>query len=298
MSGVHTAPEQATVHELSLEPDEILRAKNSEDYMVAAEDDEEGMERTVWSIKQCVCHADCAHGPWQKANVWSLGSPSKCLQYMKQHLCISGKHAMTENAAQEAIMAVFYSLEFEVATDTFSDRQWYREQLGRKNALESAAHKRKRSTSDGSAGRGYQGGSKGGGKDDVLSLQTATVDFNQQIQMAIGRSIAPALRSALSNLGLSEDRDDLQLTIHGSNSALANTTAVPSHAVGNQITVSTEVLKTLRENARRSEEALKSAMLTMVEGAKRVRSELQSAMQVRTDIDDLIAQSAGSAPDL
>jgi len=40
---------------------------------------------------------------------------------------------------------------------------------------------------------------------------------------------------------------------------------------------------------------LKSAMLTMVEGAKRVRSELQSAMQVRADIDDLINQSSSAS---
>ena len=32
----------------------------------------------------------------------------------------------------------------------------------------------------------------------------------------------------------------------------------------------------------------------MVEGAKRVRSELQSAMQVRADIDDLINQSSSA----
>ena len=49
-----------------------------------------------------------------------------------------------------------------------------------------------------------------------------------------------------------------------------------------------------KPNARRSEDALKSAMLTMVEGAKRVRSELQSAMQVRADIDDLINQSSSA----
>ena len=49
-----------------------------------------------------------------------------------------------------------------------------------------------------------------------------------------------------------------------------------------------------KPNARRSEEALKSAMMTMVEGAKRVRSELQNAMQVRADIDDLIHQASNA----
>ena len=122
----------------------------------------------------------------------------------------------------------------------------------------------------------------------LIDGAAAGADFNQQIQAAISRGIAPALRSALATLGHSDDRDDLQLSYMPEPS-------VPSHAVGNRITVSTEVLKTLRENARRSEDALKSAMLTMVEGAKRVRSELQSAMQVRADIDDLINQSSSAS---
>jgi hypothetical protein len=238
----------------------------------------EGADRTVWSIKQCVCHDQCAHGPWTKANVWSLEHPDKCLQYLKQHLCISGKHAMTASEAQIEIQTKFTEIEFVVSTDTFEDRQWYREQVGKSTALESAAKKRKK-------GGGAGGGGKGGGNDDAA----AGVDLNQQIQAAISRGMAPALRSALSNLGHSDERDDLQLTFMGLEPS------VPSHAVGNRITVSTEVLKTLRENARRSEDALKSAMLTMVEGAKRVRSELQSAMQVRADIDDLINQSSSAS---
>ena len=207
----------------------------------------EGADRTVWSIKQCVCHAECAHGPWSKANVWSLEHPDKCLQYMKQHLCISGKHALTASEAQQVIAVKFYELEFDVSTDTFADRQWYREQVGKKTALESAAKKRKRANSAGSAGGGGKGGGKDGGNDDAA----AGVDLNQQIQAAISRGIAPALRSALSNLGHSDEREDLQLTFMGLEPS------VPSHAVGNRITVSTEVLKTLRENARRSEDALK-----------------------------------------
>jgi hypothetical protein len=241
----------------------------------------EGADRTVWSIKQCVCHDQCAHGPWNKANVWSLEHPDKCLQYMKQHLCISGKHAMTASEAQIEIQTKFTEIEFVVSTDTFEDRQWYREQVGKSTALESAAKKRKKA---GGAGGGGKGGGKDGGNDDAA----AGVDFNQQLQVAISRGLAPALRAALANLGHSDERDDLQLTYMPEPS-------VPSHAVGNRITVSTEVLKTLRENARRSEDALKSAMLTMVEGAKRVRSELQSAMQVRADIDDLINQSSSAS---
>ena len=204
----------------------------------------EGQDRTVWSIKQCVCHDQCAHGPWNKANVWSLDHPDKCLQYLKQHLCISGKHAMTASEAQIEIQTKFTEIEFVVSTDTFEDRQWYREQVGKSTALESAAKKRKKA---GGAGGGGEGGGKDGGNDDAA----AGVDLNQHIQAAISRGIAPALRSALSNLGHSDEREDLQLTFMGLEPS------VPSHAVGNRITVSTEVLKTLRENARRSEDALK-----------------------------------------
>ena len=211
----------------------------------------EGADRTVWSIKQCVCHDQCAHGPWTKANVWSLEHPDKCLQYLKQHLCISGKHSMTASEAQIEIQTKFNEIEFVVSTDTFEDRQWYREQVGKSTALESAAKKRKRA---GGAGGGGKGGGKddaaAGGKDDAAAGgnddAAAGADLNQQIQMAISRGIAPALRSALSNLGHTDDREDLQLTFMGLQPS------VPSHAVGNRITVSTEVLKTLRENARRS----------------------------------------------
>ena len=149
---------------------------------------------------------------------------------------------MVASEAQVEIQTKFNEIEFVVSTDTFADRQWYREQLGKSTALESAK-KRKRA---GGAGGGNDGAAAG--SNDAAA---AGVDLNQQIQVAISRGIAPALRSALSNLGHSDDREDLQLTFMGLEPA------VPSHAVGNRITVSTEVLKTLRENARRSEDALK-----------------------------------------
>ena len=148
---------------------------------------------------------------------------------------------MTASEAQIEIQTKFNEIEFVVSTDTFADRQWYREQVGKSTALESAK-KRKRA---GGAGGGNDGAAAG--SNDAAA---AGVDLNQQIQVAISRGIAPALRSALSSLGHSDDREDLQLTFMPEPS-------VPSHAVGNRITVSTEVLKTLRENARRSEDALK-----------------------------------------
>jgi len=198
----------------------------------------------MWSIKQCVCHDQCAPGPWAKANVWSLVHPDKCLQYLKQHLIISGKHAMLASEAQIEIQTKFNEIEFVVSTDTFADRQWYREQRA---AVQECTKKRKRA---GGAGGGNDGAAAGAatGSNDAAA---ASVDINQAIQVAISRGIAPALRSALSNLGHSDDREDVQLTFMGLEPA------VPSHAVGNRITVSTEVLKTLRENARRSEDALK-----------------------------------------
>ena len=224
--------------------------------------------------------------------MWSLEHPDKCLQYMKQHLCISGKHAMIDSDAQIEMQSKFTEIEFIVSTDTFVERQWYRDQVSKSTAAESAVKKRKRAggACGGGKGGGKDGGNDGGNDDAAAGADlnaAAGADLSQQIQTAIQRGIAPALRSALTNLGQGQDREDLHLTF-----LTGLQPSVPSHAVGNQITVSTEVLKTLRENARRSEDALKSAMLTMVEGAKRVRSELQSAMQVRADIDDLINQSS------
>ena len=169
--------------------------------------------------------------------MWSLEGPDRCMQYLKQHLCISGKHSLVSSEAQIEIQARFHEIEFVVSTDTFADRQWYRDQLGKSTALV-AAKKRKRA---GAAGGGNDGAAAGSNE-----AAAAEVDLNKHIQEAISRGIAPALRSALSNLGHADDREDLQLTFMG----LEPT--VPSHAVGNRITVSTEVLKTLRENARRS----------------------------------------------
>ena len=174
--------------------------------------------------------------------MWSLEGPDKCLQYLKQHLIISGKHAMVASEAQIEIQAKFHEIEFVVSTDTSADRQWYREQLGKSTALVSAK-KRKRAGAD--------GGGNDGAAADSNEAAAAEVDLNKHIQEAISRGLAPALRSALSNLGHADDREDLQLTFIGLQPS------VPSHAVGNKITVSTEVLKTLRENARRSEDALK-----------------------------------------
>jgi len=169
------------------------------------------------------------------------------LQYLKQHLIISGKHAMLASEAQIEIQTKFNEIEFVVSTDTFADRQWYREQRA---AVQECTKKRKRA---GGAGGGNDGAAAGAatGSNDAAAAAAASVDINQAIQVAISRGIAPALRSALSNLGHSDDREDVQLTFMGLEPA------VPSHAVGNRITVSTEVLKTLRENARRSEDALK-----------------------------------------
>ena len=201
---------------------------------------------------------------------------------------------MIDSDAQIEMQSKFTEIEFIVSTDTFVERQWYRDQVSKSTAAESAVKKRKRAggACGGGKGGGKDGGNDGGNDDAAAGADlnaAAGADLSQQIQTAIQRGIAPALRSALSNLGQGVDREDLQLTfLNGLQPS------VPSHAVGNQITVSTEVLKTLRENARRSEDALKCAMVTMVEGAKRVRFELQAAMQVRTDIEDLINQSSAA----
>ena len=151
---------------------------------------------------------------------------------------------MLASEAQIEMQNKFNEIEFVVSTDTFADRQWYREQRA---AVQECTKKRKRA---GGAGGGNDGAAAGAatGSNDAAA---ASADINQAIQVAINRGIAPALRSALSNLGHSNDREDVQLTFMGLEPA------VPSHAVGNRITVSTEVLKTLRENARRSEDALK-----------------------------------------
>ena len=151
---------------------------------------------------------------------------------------------MLASEAQIEIQTKFHEIEFVVSTDTFADRQWYREQRA---AVQECTRKRKRA---GGAGGGNDGAAAGAatGSNDAAA---ASADINQAIQAAINRGIPSALRSALSNLGHSDDREDVQLTFMGLERA------VPSHAVGNRITVSTEVLKTLRENARRSEDALK-----------------------------------------
>lgn len=64
------------------------------------------------------------------------------------------------------------------------------------------------------------------------------------------------------------------------------------------MSISTEKLKTLREQIKRSEDAIASSMYTAVESAKRLRCELTVLSQARGDIDDLLQQQENLEKDL
>ncbi len=103
---------------------------NTENYMVAEEDDD-GADRTVFSIGACPCAQDKCQLHWKKYKPWSFHGQFQCLGYLKYHLVHSGKHQLSRDMAQEIIEHAIarHSIEHVTTIDTADDRRRYREQV-------------------------------------------------------------------------------------------------------------------------------------------------------------------------
>ena len=109
---------------------ELPCSANTENYMLAEEDDDGG-DRRVFSINSCPCKQDGCQNHWKQYKPWSLLGYHECYGYLKYHLVNSGKHKLSRDMAQEIIEHALArgSIEHVTTTDTADDRRRYREQV-------------------------------------------------------------------------------------------------------------------------------------------------------------------------
>ena len=260
--------------------DDIAHEKNNESYYVARDYDDETYIRSVWQIKCCPLKDKCSAQAWTRAAVWSMTSPDQCLVYLKQHLMVSGKHNLPESEAQEAMQLndILVCLQ----DDTYQMRETYRCQV---EAHKAYSEKPAAICSTDRPARQTKGTGKG---NKANKGYDAADDPSQQLQQMVAKAVHAAMKTSLDALQFgASPRDELTLIYPAQGGQLAKT---PRAMPGKKVEVSVEHLKTLRENARRSRDATNSTLCTLVECAKRIRTEAQVQEQVVVDLDFMISQ--------
>jgi hypothetical protein len=173
----------------SVDPMNIVAEKNSESYKLAAEDDD-GEGRIMYGISACIAAADCSKSSWDGHYPWSLVSHQHCLCYLKWHLMKSGKHMFPEEQADDVIQQAFFNneIDFTETTDTFKDREWYRNQLtGIANSKQAAATGNKAAKRPrGSAGSHDAAPSHDQGHEIMVA---PPIDFNDRVAYAVAAAM-------------------------------------------------------------------------------------------------------------
>ena len=142
----HLGPMANTSGELLL-PDEILPAKNKENWMVDESEDWSEHEPRKWvQIDECPFGEHCTSQSWKAADVWSLESPAHALKYLCQHYVHSSHHnckgTKTADDGYQAIAANWHNLKWSRFVNSFEDRKSYSQKLrhdSRRSAEDSQA---------------------------------------------------------------------------------------------------------------------------------------------------------------
>ena len=115
------AMEQANDDPQAPDIEDIVVAKNKEDYLVNPEDDWQEMTRPVVNLFECpfspCLHPEtgkeferCSKQCWNAANVWSLDGTNKCLGYLMHHGMYSPWHGMSRQVCYDTIISKWKEL--------------------------------------------------------------------------------------------------------------------------------------------------------------------------------------------
>jgi len=278
----------ANAEEFVLTSDMIIVAtKNEENYFASEADDDPSSTREILSMKRCIeAHActkkDGSMPSWKKMLPWTIldgktmeEAKMLLLGHLKYHLKASGHHLLSEEDADRQIREQYWTIEFHQYTDTHAMRAHYRKQNLKAQQWrdEQTTAKKKRKCG---------GKEEGSGSQSSEVSTTAAASSSVQSLVATLQNMAPALQQALAQRYVGGDRDDINLQVFNSPPAPAITNVIGTASIDVQRIVNA------RENVRRSEEAAQSAMCTLVEAAKRLRSEACALTQARENIDELL----------
>ena len=170
--------------------------------------------------------------------MWSFQSPLMCLRYLKNHLCRSGKHKLSDEAAQRIIEEHYAQSEIVWGNylDTYADRQLYRDSLQAANtakdddAAKNVVHmkpiapvkrkapddgpkpiqlKGRKTRDDGAAPIGSAAHAQGGGSSSASGSANPMIPMNDLQSM-----VNVALKNAMSEIQMGVmDTDSAELNI-------------------------------------------------------------------------------------
>ena len=114
-----------------MEADELFRArlKNFEKEphpWPPSEDDDDGEDRSFWTIDRCPKHEECSPLAWSKCSHKNYGGEAKLRWSVADHLRASGKHSMSWKDAVQIAWSEQCVITQE--TETFEDRKRMREE--------------------------------------------------------------------------------------------------------------------------------------------------------------------------
>lgn len=262
-------------------------------YAMRAADDGEHVTREILTIKRCPLQHNCtkkdgSNPSWQRMLPWTVldgkteqVAKLELLGNLKYHLKWSGHHKMSEEDCEELLRRAFPQLEFHQYTDTYAMRDAYRKQL---EGIEAKAkhtaepHAKKR---------------KGNGKQSMHDHEQASSSNRDETAAPsvsdLVTALAPAIQQSLAQY-MDRDRPFDMTAGDSINLQVFNAPQAPAGTPSGSITIDVQRLVQAREYVRRAEEAAQSSLCTMVEAAKRMRSECMVLASAREGLDQLLRE--------
>ena len=278
----------------------IVEARVDANYYLPRSDDYDGLLRDVLAIGRCPLHEQCvrkdgSNPSWRKMGPWTFmdggkdegEAKLKMLGQLKYHLCQSGLHKLSDQVADQYIRNNAWSIDWQRYNDTYEMRESYRKRLETDEFKKLEKEWKDNGSGSNKKRKGASNGETDGRKctDDRESL-SSSVDRHERDEggSSVNRLCSILLAQQASTASASTPN---ALDITHPMQMFSAPPAPPTHITG-PVMVDLSRLVQARDHLRRGEEALQSSMCTIVECAKRVRSEAFALTDAREKLDAFI----------
>ena len=290
-------------------------SKNTENYFVVKVDGEEvqdrdGLCRPYWRCTEKVCpFPQCTEKAWNrvKSDLWSVESKDCVISYLKQHGMESGLHGGSKHHldvvlfSENNIDAIVLAADIEESIDTYQDRMAYKTQ---KN-LQSDRKRKREKHDDADQWHSSKGGSSSNWQSEssdskaiLQNLSTLAQNVATLVAAKSPGAEAPAMPAVTKALMTGPTSSELQAVPHFIDSAIRSAQELDNGATlrcnEKMVSVSFSTLVLCKETTKRSEEACKQALASMLTPMNQLRVECGVLSNSEAVLDPIIASAKNS----
>ena len=290
-------------------------SKNTENYFVVKVDGEEvqdhdGLCRPLWRCTEQVCpFPQCTENAWNrvKSDLWSVESKDCVISYLKQHGMESGLHGRSKHPldavlfSEDNIDAIVLEADIEESIDTYQDRMAYKTQMN----LQSDRKRKREKHDDADQWHSSKGGSSSNWQSEssdskaiLQNLSTLAQNVATLVAAKSPGAEAPAMPAVTKALMTGPTSSELQAVPHFIDSAIRSAQELDNGATlcsnEKMVSVPLSTLMLCKDTTKRSQEACKQALASMVTPVTQLRVGQGVLSNSEAVLDPIIASAKNS----